>query len=435
MNKKQNTKGKITKLFVFSAIVMGIVVLLVLNISANLYIDITAKNTLKKSVERFSTFNKSLNTNDINGEGVIVLENTEKNIKEPKETNSTNAGIAQAFSEEKKSIFNVNFLWYDNIYSDFKQKSQDYKVFISKTEMNIYKYYINNKKNYNIKMIKTGGEIFYTVFLNSDKSDMENVALYINVSEFKMLVRNMNFIFVPIFMLVIISMAFLGIKEGEKLEKSQQKVKQFFQNASHELKTPLTCIQGYAEGINTGIIKDEKMASGIILNQSEKMKKMIDELLTLSKLESGEFNLEKVEVKMDKFIYGCLSYVEHLTDINKIKIELEIEKQLPEIFIDKQQLEKVFITIFENAGRYANSNISVIVKKRKNNIRIKIEDDGSGIDNEDLPHIFKRFYAGKNGNTGIGLAMAKEIIELHGGVITAKNGKEGAIFIIDLPVS
>ena len=102
---------------------------------------------------------------------------------------------------------------------------------------------------------------------------------------------------------------------------------------------------------------------------------------------------------------------------------------------DDTRLRRAVTNILSNGVRYARSELCLTCRTDKRNVTIRIQDDGDGIAEEDLPHIFDRFYMGKNGKSGIGLALTKEIIHLHKGTIRAYNGDGGAIFEISIPVS
>ena len=126
-----------------------------------------------------------------------------------------------------------------------------------------------------------------------------------------------------IIIIIVLVSSLLGFEVGKKLEKSEEKLRRFFSNASHELKTPLMSIQGYAEGIYTGVMTDTKGASKVILEQSERMESLVEELLLLSKIESGYLKLEENEVNL-------LYILDSIINANKpLTTNIEIEMDFP----------------------------------------------------------------------------------------------------------
>lgn len=217
------------------------------------------------------------------------------------------------------------------------------------------------------------------------------------------------------------------------IDKAEESQKLFFQNASHELRTPLMSILGYAEGIYSGVMKDEKKASHVILRESKKMSDLVDEILFLSRMDtqSVSMNIETLDIK--ELLYDCSWQVKGSADLAGISIHHHFDDHRMYIQGDEQLLERAFTNILSNAVRYAKSEIRISCATDRAEILIEIADDGEGIDPKDLPYIFQRFYKGKKGNLGIGLSMTKEIITQHNGSIEATSSK-GALFSVRLPL-
>jgi len=217
-----------------------------------------------------------------------------------------------------------------------------------------------------------------------------------------------------------------GIRIGVSIERGQERQKKFFENASHELKTPLMSIQGYAEGLYDGIIPDEKQAISVIMSETDKMASLVDEILCLSRIESGEIQLRIESVCVADSVNNCLITLESVILKKGLQIETELaDSRLP---ADAAQFDTAVINLLSNAVKYAAHRIVIAFDGRK----LSIWNDGSPIDKEEAAHIFDRFYIGKNGNTGIGLALTKEIIERHGWRIRVENGSEGGTqFVVD----
>lgn len=268
----------------------------------------------------------------------------------------------------------------------------------------------------------------------SDNSKQEDyiLLLYSRVTPLNLLSKSMNIVFLIILLVVALLSGYCGIRFGKQIENSQEKLKQFFQNVSHELKTPIMSIQGYAEGIQTKVIEDPNKAIEVIIHESEKMSDLVEELLYISKIDSGQLTVKKEPIEINELIYDCLRSIEMIAQNKDIEIKIDFDEISPIIYGDEKQLAKAFTNIIVNAVKYAKSQISIKCRKNKKYIEIFFCDDGEGINEEDLPHVFERFYKGKNGNTGIGLALTKEIIQVHSGKITASNSAKGAIFHIIL---
>ncbi|MCL2499318.1 MAG: HAMP domain-containing histidine kinase [Defluviitaleaceae bacterium] len=211
--------------------------------------------------------------------------------------------------------------------------------------------------------------------------------------------------------------------------------KQFFQNASHELRTPLMSIQGYAEGIIDGIF-DKDEAAEIILSEGQKMTDMVGELLFLSRMDSHpqkSFTVSPINIR--GLLSECAEQMKPIAaNVNKT---ITLSETPPEAAItgDREKLTCAIINVLSNAVRHAKSDITLNCVINENTLKIEVCDDGDGIDAADLPRLFERFYKGRDGNAGLGLAISKEIIKNHGGDITAGNKpKGGAVFVVELPL-
>ena len=221
---------------------------------------------------------------------------------------------------------------------------------------------------------------------------------------------------------------------SEMLQKYEQNQKQFFQNASHELRTPLMSIQGYAEGLQLGFFENDNIATDVIMEESKKMACLIDDILYLSRLTSNEnLALSLSTFKIDEVIHSAKERIRLLAETNQKQLFVMPSVQI-EVTADYEKLERAILNILSNAVRYAQNVIVIRSENRAKNIIISISNDGPHISNSDLPHIFDRFYKGKNGNTGLGMAITKDIIVSLGGRIKVKNTKTGVVFNIYLPI-
>jgi two-component system sensor histidine kinase CssS len=218
-----------------------------------------------------------------------------------------------------------------------------------------------------------------------------------------------------------------------KLYTYDSTMKGFMQNASHELRTPLMSIQGYAEGIKYGVVDEQDKAVDIIIEESKRLSDLVEDLLYLSKIEAMQDKLNLEEINLEYMIKSSIERISGIAVKDKKNIKFSMKDNSTIIIGDEEKLTRAIINILGNCLRYCNENIEVILKNEGSKTIIIIEDDGPGFEEKDLDNIFERFFKGKGGNYGLGLAITKSIIEKHGGNIVAENSIEGgARFIITL---
>ena len=229
-----------------------------------------------------------------------------------------------------------------------------------------------------------------------------------------------------------------------KLEENDVEQKTFFQNASHELRTPLMSIQGYAEGIKCGVFEDEESkgeAVDVIIAETERLSNLVENLLSISKMDmsrSGSYEVQKKLLDVEKL---CDTVIDRVRG-NFIHMDKDIINDIVcdgmYIYANENDMIRCLGNIFSNCLRYCNTSVKFICKpdKDKNYIIFKISDDGPGIAEDVLGHLFERFSKGSDGKHGIGLALAKAIVEEHRGRIIAYNKPEGgACFEIAIPLT
>lgn len=218
-----------------------------------------------------------------------------------------------------------------------------------------------------------------------------------------------------------------------ELKKNDQAQKTFFQNVSHEFRTPLMSIQGYAEGIKLKVFDDPVTASEVIIEESKRLNKLVNELLYVSRLEIADKKYSLEPIYLDDFLK--IEYVKIQGAAMMAKKELLLDNvchELVELDIDK--MARVINNLVSNSLRFAKSKVIIKSFSDKNFAYIDISDDGNGFDKDDLPYVFVRFYKGKQGKFGLGLAIAKMIVEGHEGEISAFNDDIGAVVRVKLPI-
>lgn len=215
--------------------------------------------------------------------------------------------------------------------------------------------------------------------------------------------------------------------------KSLEKIRQdFVANVSHELRTPLTTIKGYAETLLEGALKEEVAFQfvQVIKRHTDRLTKIVEDLLMLSKIESREFQLKREIILLPGFVDDVIDFVKEPAEKKKISIS---RNQIPSslsVEADRNYLEQVLINLLDNAIKYTPEGGSVTISaigKDTGEIEFSIEDNGIGIPKEDLPRIFERFYRvdkGRSqelGGTGLGLSIVKHIVQAHGGKVWAES--------------
>jgi two-component system phosphate regulon sensor histidine kinase PhoR len=236
---------------------------------------------------------------------------------------------------------------------------------------------------------------------------------------------------------------FHDISRLKELERIRQ---DFVANVSHELRTPLTTIKGYAETLLEGALKEEVAFQfvQVIKRHSDRLTKIVEDLLTLSKIESKEFLLKIETFPFSELAEDVLRYTQEAAERKKISIFLELSTPL-RIKADRHYLEQILINLIDNAIKYGREGGKVIlsaVQKDQREIEVSVWDNGIGVPQEDLPRIFERFYRvdkGRSqelGGTGLGLSIVKHLAQAHGGRVWAESRLgEGSTFYFTFPLT
>jgi len=222
---------------------------------------------------------------------------------------------------------------------------------------------------------------------------------------------------------------------AEKLESYDMAQKTFLQNVSHELRTPIMSIRSYAEGIQYGVVENDE-AVRIILDETQRLTQLVENLLYLSRLDSIDepYNFELLD--FHEMLHYVAMRMKCIAQKSGKEIHTRIEPESAKMSGDEEKLTRAVTNILDNSIRYAGRKVEITSRTTgKNMIELVISDDGPGFDTEDLKNLFARFYKGKKGHFGLGLSIAKSIIEKHGGTITAGNTAEGAYVRITLPAA
>ncbi len=235
---------------------------------------------------------------------------------------------------------------------------------------------------------------------------------------------------------------FHDISRLKELERVRQ---DFVANVSHELRTPLTTIKGYTETLLDGAMREDVAPQflQVIQKHADRLTKIVEDLLMLSKIESKEFYLKQEHLRLSNLIDDVSDFVKGAAEKKEISISRSITPPSLEVTGDRSYLEQVFINLLDNAIKYTPEGGRVTisaVEKDQREIQFSIEDNGIGIPREDIPRIFERFYRvdkGRSqelGGTGLGLSIVKHLVQAHGGRVWVESqlGK-GSTFYFTVP--
>lgn len=233
-------------------------------------------------------------------------------------------------------------------------------------------------------------------------------------------------------------------KNLENLEREKQIRQEFFTNASHELKTPLTSIRGYSELLRQHAITDPDQIDhclDCVLKESDHMTKLINDILTISKLEAKDYVVQKSHIKLKDLLENVLKSLSVQAKAMNLDIDASCENVT--VYANLDHIQGILYNLISNAIKYnkPNGKIIIIIKERLDNILIKVMDTGIGISKEDQEKVFQRFYRVDKqrskivAGTGIGLAIVKHIVQFYNGSISLKSKEnEGTSIEISLPI-
>ena len=220
---------------------------------------------------------------------------------------------------------------------------------------------------------------------------------------------------------------FKDVTEIENLEKMRR---DYIANISHELRTPLTAIRGLLEPLSDGMIRDDAVKMryyGIMLHEVERLSRLITDMLQLSRLQSGTEYMEKTNFNIGELIDDVYQSYRQNAQQKGIRLELDMEEDLPDVISDPDRIEQVLVILLDNAMRYAGEGGTVRIGTRQDasDVYVSVWDSGCGISPEDMVHVFERFYktdrSRKEGGTGLGLSIAKQIMDKLGEQITVQS--------------
>lgn len=377
MNKTRYKIATLTGSAVMAAMLLS---LLILNIVFNKKIELRAENAIKNvftlNSDEYLNYESENDTGSLYYASLVYMGADSENRDD----------IYQILTPKEKKLID----WYETHPSDEMQRAK----------INEATYYMKVRTEYY-------------------EDGNERLLAYVDVTGEPELVKEISFgVLLDAFVIAALGAA-IGYFLGKKLEQNDKAQKTFFENTSHELKTPLMAICGYAEEIEMGVITDYSQAGRMIVSQTERMSKLIEDILYLSKMESGTEPLKCEPIEMASLVQDILMPLEGIVNRRNLSVSLELDEGY--VNGDPEKLEHAVANLITNSVKYACSQIEISWKNQV----LSIWNDGGELSTEDFSHMFERFYTGQNGNSGIGLALSKEIVEMHGWKLSAKNDRHG----------
>lgn len=229
---------------------------------------------------------------------------------------------------------------------------------------------------------------------------------------------------------------------ADEIQKTEKMKNEFISSVSHELRTPLTAIRGWGETLASMMPQDDIMVQkgmGVITSETERLSSMVEELLDFSRIQNGKFTLVKTKIDLLAEVDDAVVMYTEKAKSENISLICNEPENISSVFGDKNRLKQVFINIIDNAIKYSDEGgiVTVDVKEKENYIVVIVSDTGCGIPHKDLPNVKEKFYkanATRRGS-GIGLAVANEIVLLHNGSLDIESTENvGTTVTVKIPI-
>ncbi len=227
------------------------------------------------------------------------------------------------------------------------------------------------------------------------------------------------------------------------LDSNEQARRRLFADITHELRTPLSIVEGTVDAVLDGVFEPDASSLGTIKEETAKLARLVADLRDLSLAESGQLRLDLAATDLGKLVLRRVSQAEVVAREKDLRLETNVAEGLPQVRVDGRRIEQVITNLVDNALAHTPPGGAILVTtaKEADALLVSVADTGAGIPPEHLPHVFERFYrvdearSREGGGAGLGLAIAKQMVELHGGKIWVESEVgEGSRFCFTLPL-
>lgn len=228
-----------------------------------------------------------------------------------------------------------------------------------------------------------------------------------------------------------------------KLEQTEAMRRQLIGDVTHELRTPLTTIKGYMEGLIDGVLPSNEETYTHIYREADRLQLLVNDLQELSRVEAGAYELHRQQTSVKDLIDTALARLNRQFEEKEVALTTHIPNELPSVSVDVDRIEQVLLNLLGNALQYTppGGSVDISAVQQREEIQIRISDTGIGIPPEHLHNIFTRFYrvdksrSRSGGGSGIGLTIAKHLVEAHSGRIwvESQGAGKGSTFIFSIP--
>jgi len=223
------------------------------------------------------------------------------------------------------------------------------------------------------------------------------------------------------------------------LARANELRRQMTADIAHDLRTPLAVVSGYVESLRDGALQPTPERFDVLYTEIQHLQRLVDDLRLLSLADAGELTLDRQSVSPQTLLEQSAAAYRHRLEQKGIALRVNVEPRLPHVHVDPDRMAQVLGNLLSNALRHTPSGgqITLSAQRQAGGVRFVVQDTGEGIAPEALPRVFDRFYRGdetrqgEGGESGLGLAIAKSIVELHGGAIAVQSSpEEGTTFTV-----
>ncbi len=229
---------------------------------------------------------------------------------------------------------------------------------------------------------------------------------------------------------------------ASELEEAETRRRSLTADIAHELRTPTSNIQGYMEAIKDGVFQPTPETVDTIHEQSLLLSRLVDDLRLLAQVDGGELQLQRTQTRVEELVQSCVDALRPRSEAKGVALGVEVDETLPELDLDPTRIAQVVGNLLDNAVTHTPEGGSVKVSARASadGVEVEVADTGPGLAPDDLQRVFDRFYRAdpsrsrNTGGTGLGLTIARRLVEAHGGSIEAESVVgQGSRFTIRLP--